>query len=59
MEKVGDCVEERVREMIERVKKDRERENHTDIREWSKYLQLTDLCKWITCPVSAVGAKRG
>lgn len=24
-------------------------------REWSKYLELTDLSKWITCPVSAVG----
>lgn len=37
--------------MIERVKNEREPYRQ---REWSKYLQLTDLSKWIRCLVSAV-----
>ncbi len=41
-----------MREMIERAKREADRESR------AKYLQLTDLSKWITCPVRAAGASR-
>ena len=36
---------------------EKEGENYTDRASGEKYLQLTDLSKWITCPISAAGVK--
>lgn len=55
-EKMWDGGEERVRGGGKRERQTAEIERE---REWSKYLQLTDLSKWIRCPVRAVGVTGG